>query len=127
MSATPPAGLFASVRQMLATALEMAEVRLALFASEFEEEKLRIFQAAALAVLGLLLLTVGVVLLCGFVLMLFWEGYRLAALGVMTVAFVAAGILTVRAGMRRISGEGGAFRASLAELAQDRASLAPRD
>lgn len=127
MSETPPAGLFASVRQMLATALEMAEVRLALFASEFEEEKLRIFQAAVLAVLGLLTLTVGAVLLCGFVLMLFWEGHRLAALGVLTAAFIAGGGLLVRAGLRRISGSGGAFRASLAELSQDRAGLAPRD
>ncbi|MES2975252.1 MAG: phage holin family protein [Pseudomonadota bacterium] len=127
MSATPSAGLFASVRQMLATALEMAEVRLALFASEFEEEKLRIFQALVLAVLGLLMLTVGAVLLCGFVLMLFWEGYRLAALGVMTAVFVAGGGLMVRSGIRRISGAGGAFRASLGELSRDRAGLAPHD
>jgi len=127
MSATPPAGLFASVRQMLATVLEMAEVRLALFASEFEEEKLRIFQAVVLAVLGLLMLTVGAVLLCGFVLMLFWEGYRLAALGVLTAVFVVGGGLMVRSGIRRISSSGGAFRASLAELSSDRAGLAQRD
>ena len=127
MSATPPAGLFASVRQMLATALEMAEVRLALLASEFEEEKLRIFQAVVLAVLGLLMLTVGVLLLCGFVLMLFLEGYRLAALGVLTAVFLAGGGLLVRSGIRRISSNGGAFRASLAELSSDRAGLARRD
>ena len=52
-----------------------------------EQEKLRIFDGLLLALLGLMLVTVGTVLLCGFVVLLFAEGYRLAALAVMTLAF----------------------------------------
>jgi uncharacterized membrane protein YqjE len=128
MSAAPPsAGLFASLRQMLGTALEIAQVRLALFGNELEQEKLRIFQGVVLAGLGLMLLTVGTVLLCGFVVLLFAEGHRLAALGVLTLAFVGAGALLVRQAGQRLRSPGGLFQATLAELGQDRSSLVPRD
>jgi uncharacterized membrane protein YqjE len=128
MSAVPPTpGLFASLRQLLATVLDIAQVRLALFGNEFEQEKLRIFQGLVLAGLGLVLLTVGAALLCGFVVLLFWEGHRLAAVGVLTVAFVGGGALLVRQAGERLRSPGGFFPATLAELRQDRAGLAPRD
>ena len=80
-----------------------------------------------LAGIGLMLLSVGTVLLCALVVMLFAEGYRVAALAVLTVAFLAGGVLTMRAGGHRLHSPGGVFRATLAELAQDRADLAPRE
>jgi uncharacterized membrane protein YqjE len=125
--APPTAGLFASLRQMLGTMLEIAQVRLALVGNELEQEKLRIAQGLFLAGVGLMLLTVGAALLCGFVLMLFWEGYRLAALGVLTLVFAGGGALLVRHAMQRLRSPGGLFQATLAELGQDRAGLAPRD
>ena len=128
MSATgSPGGLFASLRQMLGTMLEIAQVRLQLFGNELEQEKLRIFDGLLLAGVGLMLLSVGTVLLCGLVLMLFAEGYRLAALAVLTLAFLAAGVLMMRAGGHRLRSPGGVFQATLAELAQDRGGLAPRE
>ena len=125
MRETPPSpGLFASVRQLLATALEMAQVRLALFSTELEQEKLRIFQALLLAGAGMWLLAMGTVLVCGFVLMLFWDSYRLAAVGLLAVLFVGGGALALYAASRRLRNPGGPFQATLAELGQDRDGLA---
>lgn len=115
------------MRQMLATLLEIAQVRLELVATEIEQEKLRVFDALLLAGVGLVLLSVGTVLLCGFALMLISEGYRLAALGVLALALLAGGVLALRAGGQRLRGPGGIFGASLAEISQDREGLAPRE
>ena len=120
-------GLFASLRQLLATTLEIAQVRLKLLGNELEQEKLRIFDGLLMAGVGLMLFGIGAVLLCGFVLLLFAEGYRLAALGVLTLAFVGGGVLMMRAGGQRLRGTGHMFEATLGELAQDRSSLGPRE
>jgi uncharacterized membrane protein YqjE len=122
-----PGGLFASLRRLLGTTLEIAQVRLQLFGNELEQEKLRIFDGLLLAGIGLMLLSVGTVLLCALVVMLFAEGYRIAALAVLTLAFLAGGVLTMRAGGHRLHHPGGAFQATLAELSRDRAGLAPRE
>jgi uncharacterized membrane protein YqjE len=128
MSATgSPGGLLASLRQMLGTVLEISQVRLQLFGNELEQEKVRIFDGLLLAGLGLMLLAVGTLMLCALVIMLFADGYRLAALALLTLAFVAGGVLAMRAGAHRLQSPGGMFKATLAELAQDRAALSPRE
>ena len=124
---TPHGGLFASLRQMMATLVEIAQVRVQLIGNELEAEKLRIAGGLLLAGIGLMLLTVGAVLLCALVLMLFAEGYRLAALAVLTLAFIAGGALLVRAAGNRLRNPGGMFAATLAELADDRSGLARRE
>ena len=80
------AGLFESLRQLLNTALELAQVRLELLVADLQLEKLRLVDVALRALLGLLLLGLGLLLLIGFLLMLLWDGYRLPALGVLTAA-----------------------------------------
>lgn len=121
-------GLFASVSRLLGTALQMAQVRLELLGTELAFEKRRLFDGllwggAALVVLGL-----GLVLLCGFVVLLFWDGYRLAAVGVMTLLFLVGGVLMLKQARQRLRGPGklsGMFDASLAELKRDQAGLKP--
>ena len=54
------------------------------------------------ALLGLLLLGLGLLLLIAFVLVLLWDGYRLPALGVLTVLCVAGGLLLLQAAKRRL-------------------------
>ncbi len=124
----PPAtgGLFDSLRRLLATTLGIAQVRLELFGTELEAEKLRLFDALWRAALGLLMLGVALVLAVGFVLLLFWDGYRLPALAVTLLLFVAAGVgLLVRARALLRTGEGGPFALSLGELQRDRDGLQP--
>jgi uncharacterized membrane protein YqjE len=52
--------------------------------------------------LATLALDVGLVLLCGFITVMFWEGYRVVAVGVMALLFLAM------IGMLMREGKGGA-------------------
>ena len=122
----PGGGLFASLRQLLATALEMAQVRLELLGSDLEQEKLRLFDGLLWAGLALMLLGVGMALLCGFIVLLFWDGYRVVALGLLTLLFLGGGLLLLRRAQQRLRSPGGMFGSSVAELARDRAGLTPR-
>ncbi len=118
-------GLFASLRRLLGTLLEIAQVRLELLGTELELEKQRLFDALLLGLLALLMAGVGLVLLCGFIVLLFWDGYRLAVLGVMLLLVLIAAVGLVRAARRRLQSPNGIFEASLAELQRDRAGLQP--
>src|SRR5665647_614007 len=95
-------GLFVSLRRFLDTALEMAQVRLDLFGTEVEFEKRRLFDGLLWGAIALLILGVGFVLFCGFIILLFWEGYRLAAVGIMAMLFLTSGILLIREARQRL-------------------------
>lgn len=122
----PPSGLFASLRRLLGSAAELVEVRLALFATELQQEKLRALDALALLAVALLAAGVALVLLSLFVVMLFAEPYRVAALGVVVLVYALAAGLLLRAARARLA-EGTPFEATRAELRRDREALAGRD
>lgn len=123
-SHVPPAtGLLASLRRAVDTGLELAQVRLALLGTELEEQKLRIASGLALGALGILATAVGTVLLCGLILLLAGEAYRLTALVVLTLLFLAGGALLVAAATRRLHSAGSMFQASVHELKQDWATV----
>lgn len=119
----PGRGLLASLRQLLATGLEMAQVRLELLLTEIEQEKLRVFDALLWAGLAFMLVGVGVLLLCGFLVVLLWDSYRTATLGVLTLLFLGAGGFLVRTARKRLRSPSVAFLATLDELRQDLAEL----
>lgn len=121
----PGGGLFVSLRRLIATALELAQVRLELLGTELEEQKLRILAGLVWAALGVLLLGVGLALLAGFVVLLVGEGYRLHALGALTLLYLAGGALVLRHAQARLKTPPGVFAASVAELVQDRSGVAP--
>ena len=116
-------GLLSSLRQLLATVLELAQVRLSLLGTELELEKRHLFSALLWAVLALLVFGVGLVLLCGFIVLLFWEGHRLTVIGVMVLVFLGAGALLLRQARCCLYSAQGMFAASLAEMKRDRADL----
>lgn len=116
-------GLFASLRRLLATALEIAQVRLDLLSTEVELEKRRLLDGLLWGAVALMALGVGVVLLCGFIILLFWEGYRLPTVGVLALLFICGGALLMREVRLRLRNPAGMFNASVAELARDRDGL----
>jgi uncharacterized membrane protein YqjE len=124
-SSKPESGLFASLRGLLGTVFEMAQVRLDLLSTEIEQEKIRLVDGLLWAGLALMLLGIGLVLLCGFIVLMFAEGYRLAAVGVLTVVFLGGGAMLIRLARERLRNPGGMFGASVAELASDHASVLP--
>jgi uncharacterized membrane protein YqjE len=118
-------GLFHSLRRLVGTGVEILQVRLELFASELEQEKLRLFDALLLAAIGLVLAALALVLAIGFVVLLFQEGYRLPAVGVLTLLFGGGGWWSLsRARERLRAGDGGPFALTLGELRRDREGLA---
>ncbi|WP_119355032.1 phage holin family protein [Azohydromonas sediminis] len=125
-ASAPPPGLFTSLRRLLGSAAELAEVRLALFATELQQEKLRALDALALLAVALLAAGVALVLLSLLVVMLFAEPYRIAALGVVVLVYAAAAGLLWRAARARLA-EGTPFEATRAELRRDREALAGRE
>jgi uncharacterized membrane protein YqjE len=123
---TQAGGLFASLSRMLATVLQIAQVRLQLLGTELELEKRRVFDGLLWGGLALVVLGLGLVLLCGFVILLFWEGYRLAAVGGMTLFLLTGGGLMLNHARMRLQNRSSSksmFDASLAELKRDQADL----
>jgi len=125
VSAPPAAtGLFASLRRLAGTAAGIALVRLDLLGTELQQEKLRVIGALWLACASLLMLWLALVLLVGLVVLLLWDGYRLAAVGGMALLLAGAGGWLLRMAWLRLQPPaGGAFALSLAELQRDRDSL----
>jgi uncharacterized membrane protein YqjE len=116
-------GLFASTGRLLGTALEMAQVRLELLGTEIETEKQRLFDSLLQAIVGLQLLSVGLLLLCGFLILLVSDSYRLAALACMALLLLVAGLLLLQSARQRLRSPKGMFNASATELQRDRDGL----
>ncbi|MDO9093565.1 MAG: phage holin family protein [Rubrivivax sp.] len=117
-------GLFASLRRLAGTTAGIVMVRLQLLGTELEQEKLRVISALWLAGAALLLLWLALVLFVGFVVLLLWDGYRLAAVGGLALLFAGAGGWLLHLARQRLTPPaGGAFALSLAELRRDRDSL----
>lgn len=116
-------GLMASVRRLLSTATAIASTRLELLANELHEERLRLTQMLFFALSALFCFGMAMLLFTLLIVVLFWDEHRLAALGVMSVLFLASGALMVA--LLRSKAEAGSklFSASLAELAKDREQL----
>lgn len=123
MPPAPQAGLFESLRRLLRTSVELAGVRLELLVSDLELEKLRFVEAALRALVGLLLIGLGLVLVVGFVLLLFWDTHRMVALGVLALVCLGGGFALLYAAKLRLQQGEGMLAATRAELQRDQAAL----
>lgn len=124
MGASPPGpGLAASLRRLLGTLLEVAQVRLELLSAEIESEKLRVFDALVWLVLALLCATTGMLLAIGFVVLLLPETLRGPALGMAAAIFIVAAIALARQARERLASPAGAASATIDELRRDRDAL----
>jgi uncharacterized membrane protein YqjE len=118
-------GLLVSLRQLVASGLELAQVRLELLGTELEAEKLRIASGLIWAALALVFIALALVLFVGCVLLMFWDGYRLQAAAVLLLLCLVGGVLAWRHALARLKTPPGPFPLSVAELARDRARLDP--
>lgn len=113
----------AAVRRIGANVLDLARTRLELAAIELQEGAHRLFGylawAVAAAVLGLFAL--GLVIL--FVLVLFWDTHRLAAVGGMAVLFILGTLFAVMRLRAGLAARPPMLPATLAELRKDAAAL----
>lgn len=112
-------GLSQSLRQLVDRTLELVENRVELAVVEFQEERLRLINAAlflfgVMVCVGmlLLLLTLGV-------LFLFWDNGRWYAFGVLTAAYAGGGFFCWRRLAELFRGHT-AFSATLDQFKKDR-------
>lgn len=127
MSASPGGGLAVSLLRLAGTLVAILQTRLELFATEVEEEKLRLggvllYGAAAFFFVGF-----GAVLLAAFLTVLFWENHRELVLGIGSAAFLTIGIIAAAAMLRLARAGSRLFSASLNELTRDRHALGNND
>ncbi|MEI7456954.1 MAG: phage holin family protein [Nitrosomonadales bacterium] len=116
-------GLLGSVRRLLSTLTSVASTRLALLANELYEERLQLEQMLLYFFTALFCFGMGILLLTTFVVMLFWDTYRLAVLGGLGALFVVSGLLLANKLVCISRRKTTLFSASLAELAVDRERL----
>lgn len=116
-------GLLDSIRKLALTLTGVLQTRLGIFATELEEAKLQLSQLLLLGLVALFCLGLGIVLLAVFFVVLFWDSYRLAVLGVMAGFFLGMGIFAVLALRAKAAENTEMFSATLAELVKDREQL----
>lgn len=122
-----PAGhagrLMASLQAMSATLVAIFQTRLALMATELEEEKHRLLAVLGWGAVAILMGTVASVFLAGFITVLFWDTHPLLVLAAVTLAFALACAWAVARVRQALKGGGELLAASLAELQADRDAL----
>lgn len=85
-------GLLHSLRHLADHLLGAAHTRLEIFATEIEEERLRLEQMLLVALAAAFCLAMGIVLCVALIVLYYWDTHRLAAVGVLALAFLAAGV-----------------------------------
>jgi uncharacterized membrane protein YqjE len=121
-----PTGLLESLKRLTGTLLGIVQTRLELLANELEEERLRLRQMLFYGSVALFLFSMATMMLTVFVVVAFWDSYRLQVLGGLTVLFFIAGLLVWNALNRIAQQKPKLFAASLAELSDDIDRLTPK-
>jgi len=120
-------GLFGSLRGSAASLLALARVRLDLFATELQEEKVRAGLTLVYGAAAVFCLSFGVLFLAIAVTVMLWDSNRLLALGVFSALFLGAGVVSLLVTLSLARSGSKLFSASLAELRKDTQALTPGD
>ena len=115
-------GLFAAIKNSLATLISIGKTRAELLVTELEEEKYRLMSLWSKAIGAAFMLAVGVILAIFCVALAFWE-QRLLVFAIFAVLFVGGGLWLISSLKRQAAEPSKMFRASLTELEADMAAL----
>lgn len=116
-------GLFASLRRLLTTLIELVHSRLDLVGIELQLEVQRATSLLLWAFAAIVCGIVALVLLAVTVLIAFWETHRLLAAGCVTAAFALASLGMLLLVRHRLRTRPRLFGATLDELQHDVAAL----
>lgn len=115
-------GLFAALKNTLATLLAIGRTRVELLVVELEEEKLRLMSLWSKAIAAAFLLALGVVMAICCLALVFWE-QRILVFGLFATLFIGAALWLVGSLKRQVAEPSKLFRSSLNELQADVALL----
>ena len=96
-----------------------------LLATEIEEERARLGSMLVWTLVAMFCAALGVVLATLWVVVYFWDSYRLLALTVLTLLFLLGAVLSWRVVLGKVRAKPRLFSASLAEMSKDREQLTP--
>ncbi|MFA6016157.1 MAG: phage holin family protein [Gallionellaceae bacterium] len=119
-------GLLESSKQMVGTLLAIFQTRLELLSNEIEEERLRIGQILIYGSLILFCFGIATVLLSAFIVITFWDSYRLEVLAGLTIVFLISALVLLNTLRSLARTKPRLFSASITELIDDRDRLAAR-
>lgn len=119
----PPPGLAGSIRGFLANWVNAARTRGELLQVELEEEKLRVAGIAVFALAAAFFIALSVLVLTFFLILLFWDGNRVLATGLIGAAYLVIGVVLALIARTRSGVKSKLFSASLAELKKDGEAL----
>ncbi|MES2127417.1 MAG: phage holin family protein [Pseudomonadota bacterium] len=108
-----------SASRLVATLVAMIQTRMELAAVELEEESQRFLGYLLAGLLALFLLAIAVVLLAFFVVLLFWDTYRLQAVLGMAAVFALSGIVLGMKVRASVEAKPRMLEATLGELNKD--------
>jgi uncharacterized membrane protein YqjE len=111
--------LVATVDRIGATLVAMVRTRLELAAVEVQEEARRLLGYVAWTLLAVLLVAAAFMLAALFVILLFWDSYRLQAVAAMAILFALAGTVIVMKVHASFDAKPRMLSATLAELHKD--------
>ena len=111
-------GLFAALKNIVATVLASGKTRLELLSNELEEEKLRAVNLLVVVLGMVFCLSAGTLIAVFFLTALFWDN-RLFVLGASGVFFLLLGFVLFGLFKRAMQRPEKMFAASIAELQED--------
>ena len=120
------ASIVQSLRNLATTLVALLQTRFELLVTEIEEERLRLLQLLLWVAGALFFFGVSILLLTILLVALFWDSYRITAIVVLAILFLAGGIGMAIAVRHRIQARPRLFSATLDELAKDKDKLTPR-
>ena len=123
---TARGGLLHSIKHLAQTLLGAAQTRLEILATEIEEERARLEQMLLCALGAVFCPGMGIVLCVAYVVVLFWDTHRLAAVGLLAAGFLVAGALLGWSVRNQAKKRPKLFAATRGELAKDQAMLRER-
>ena len=117
-------GIFDSAKHLVSSFIAHLQTRLALFSTEFAEEKLRLTTLLYSALTALFLFFTTLILALLFVIAAYWDTpYRLHAIGGLTLLFLTGAGIALGRVRAQLQSRPRLFEASLAELHKDRQQL----
>lgn len=119
----PEAGLFASLRRILATLSALLQTRLELVSVEIEEQLEYVAALLLWSIAAIFFASLAVLLLALTVVVAFWDSHRLLAAGLVTAVFAAAAVAAALVARRRARRRPKFMAATVAELAADANAL----
>jgi uncharacterized membrane protein YqjE len=115
-------GLFAALKNTIATLIAIGKTRAELLVTELEEEKYRLMSLWSKAIGAAFMLCLGIIMAVFCLALAFWE-QRVLVFGVFAALFIGGGLLLIGSLKSQASQPSKLFQTSLSELECDLADL----